>query len=68
MSLLIPAQERIAALEIALNESVKLQSHYAAILNDYDGGKRRIFSGPEEWIQRLIETGTIVASLKTGSR
>jgi hypothetical protein len=38
---------------------VKLQSHYASILNVYDGGHRLQFSGPAEWIQRLIETGTI---------
>ena len=43
----------------ALIESVKLQSHYAGILNNYDGGKRLQFDCPAHWIQRLIETGTI---------
>lgn len=43
----------------ALIESVKLQSHYAGLLNEYDGGKRQQFSCPAHWIQRLIETGTI---------
>ena len=43
----------------ALIESVKLQSHYAGLLNQYDGGKRLQFSCSAHWIQRLIETGTI---------
>jgi hypothetical protein len=46
-------------LTIALEESVKLQSHYAGILNAYDGGERMQFSGAEEWLDRLKETGTI---------
>ena len=37
----------------ALYESVKLQSHYAAILNNYDGGSRIIFNTTYEWIERL---------------
>jgi hypothetical protein len=37
----------------ALEESVKLQSHYAALLNDYDGGKRLTFASADEWIARL---------------
>jgi hypothetical protein len=45
--------ERAALLERALQESVKLQSHYAAILNDYDGGRRRQFSSSKEWIERI---------------
>jgi hypothetical protein len=44
---------------IALSESVKLQSHYAGILNQHDGGKRRQFSSFREWIERLVETGVI---------
>jgi len=32
---------------------VKLQSHYARILNDYDGGKRMTFGSADEWIARL---------------
>jgi len=46
---------------IALIESVKLQSHYATQLNDSDGGKRRQFSCPAEWIQRLVDTGQIAS-------
>lgn len=44
---------------IALAESVKLQSHYAKLLNMYDGGTRSTFSCFGEWIQRLVETGKI---------
>lgn len=47
----------------ALQESVKLQSHYARILNDHDGGKRRQFSSIYEWIGRLKETGDIPVSV-----
>jgi phage terminase large subunit-like protein len=43
----------------ALNESVKLQSFYAKLLNMYDGGKRREFANTTEWIDRLIEIGAI---------
>ena len=44
----------------ALNESLKLQSHYASLLNDYDGGKRLIFPDITHWITRL----RIIASRK----
>lgn len=37
----------------ALAESLKLQSHYAGLLNQYDGGKRIQFSGVEQWLERL---------------
>jgi hypothetical protein len=40
-------------LEHALAESVKLQSHYAKLLNMYDGGKRICFKNSEEWLNRL---------------
>jgi hypothetical protein len=36
-----------------LEESVKLQGHYAGLLNMYDDGKRLIFKNAEEWLQRL---------------
>ena len=47
------------AIEIALEESLKLQSHYAALLNQYDGGERIVFKSTKEWIDRLKEVGTI---------
>jgi hypothetical protein len=37
----------------ALAESVKLQSHYASLLNQYDGGRRLQFPTALSWIQRL---------------
>jgi hypothetical protein len=39
----------------ALVESLKLQKHYASLLNQYDDGKRIGFDSPEEWIARLKE-------------
>jgi hypothetical protein len=46
-------------LMIALRESLKLQAHYAQLLNMYDEGERRIFKTPHEWIARLKRIGTI---------
>jgi hypothetical protein len=37
----------------ALEESVKLQSHYATLLNQHDGGERTTFADAHAWIQRL---------------
>jgi hypothetical protein len=53
---LVRLHDEIYQLQVALDESVKLQSHYAGILNDYDGGKRVQFANREEWIDRLIVT------------
>jgi hypothetical protein len=36
----------------ALDESLKLQAHYAKLLNMWDGGDRLIFESAEEWIER----------------
>ena len=47
------AAHRQAKLEEALAESVKLQSHYAMLLNGWDGGRRRQFKDSEEWLARL---------------
>lgn len=46
-------------LMMALKESVKLQSHYATLLNMYDAGERITFDSPEEWINRLREVGML---------
>ena len=46
------ARDEIVALREALDESVRLQSHYAALLNDYDGGKRMRFNS-DTWLSRL---------------
>lgn len=37
----------------ALETSVRLQSHYAFLLNQYDGGRRLTFASAAEWIERL---------------
>jgi hypothetical protein len=52
-------KEFIGELRIALEESVKLQSHYADLLNMHDGGERIVFKSAEEWIERLREVGKI---------
>lgn len=46
-------------LELALSESLKLQSHYAKLLNMHDGGQRVGFESPAAWIARLRETGKL---------
>lgn len=40
----------------ALEESLKLQSHYASLLNMYDGGKRIEFKSVDEFMNRLKES------------
>lgn len=46
--------------KIALAESLKLQSHYAKMLNVYDSGERLTFETVESWIERLRECGTLL--------
>lgn len=46
-------------LRTALEESVKLQSHYAHLLNMHDGGQRVGFTNADDWIARLRVTGTL---------
>ena len=49
----------------ALEESVKLQSHYAWLLNMHDGGQRKQFANAKEWLQRLqILNGSILKGKK----
>ncbi len=43
---------KIAETLSALEESVKLQSHYASLLNMDDGGERLVFRDAEDWIHR----------------
>jgi hypothetical protein len=50
---LIALQNRIALLEHALDELVKLQAHYASLLNQYDGGERMQFASRHAWLDRL---------------
>jgi hypothetical protein len=46
---------RQQGLRTALHESVKLQSHYAELLNMHDGGARIAFKDVDEWLARLKE-------------
>jgi hypothetical protein len=39
----------------ALEESVKLQAHYAKLLNMHDGGCRHAFFDGKEWMERLAK-------------
>lgn len=50
-----PIAARLRVLEHALRESVRLQSHYATLLNVWDGGTRQEFHTPEAWLARLAE-------------
>jgi len=43
----------------ALEESVRLQRHYAQFLNALDDGDRRTFYSAEEWMERLREVGML---------
>jgi len=43
----------IESMEEALKESLKLQSHYAELLNMHDGGERMQFKTVDEWMDRL---------------
>ena len=47
--------EEAAELREALEESVKLQCHYAKLLNQYDGGSRMTFENVDAWMARLRE-------------
>lgn len=49
-------ERRVADLIVALDESLKLQSHYAELLNMHDGGQRKGFKNTAEWIARLRVT------------
>jgi hypothetical protein len=44
-----------AELRRALRASLRLQAHYAQLLNQYDGGSRMIFADVPEWLARLRE-------------
>lgn len=46
------AQERQKLMAV-LEASVQFQSHYAQLLNMYDGGERMAFASAEDWLARL---------------
>lgn len=58
-SILKDATKLIVTLDAALLSSLGLQSHYARLLNQYDGGKRKRFHSVDEWIERLRECGEL---------
>ena len=41
----------IEALRVALEASVRLQSHYALLLNEYDDGERMTFDDADAWME-----------------
>mgnify|MGYP001598735970 CR=1 FL=1 len=49
-------REENRRLRLGLEESLKHQSHYAKLLNMYDGGERMEFDSVESWLKRLKET------------
>ena len=53
MNTIAALRARVAKLEAALKQSVELQSHYAELLNMYDGGQRLTFANVEAWLDRL---------------
>ena len=53
MSDLEAKNEEIKTLRAALEASVQLQSHYAVLLNTYDGGHRIGFESADAWMERL---------------
>ena len=42
-----------------LEESLRVQSHYAELLNASDGGGRMLFDSVDKWVERMKETGVI---------
>jgi hypothetical protein len=56
------AKEAINDLWAALEESVKLQSHYATLLNQHDDAARMHFADAQAWVDRLIDTGRLPIS------
>lgn len=49
------SEEEAEELREALAESLKLQSHYAELLNAHDGGQRMTFPDVDSWLARLRE-------------
>ena len=53
------AADEIKRLQIALCESLVLQSHYAILLNRFDDGNRLTFATAKDWIDRLYLIGRL---------
>ena len=53
--------DRVLRYEEALEQSIKLQSHYAGLLNMHDGGNRLRFDDAVAWLARLDELKALKA-------
>jgi hypothetical protein len=51
--------DEVRDLRAALHESLRMQSHYAILLNMRDGGERKTFWRVDEWMNRLREVGVV---------
>lgn len=52
---LVDKHEDDVTIQAALDASVSLQSHYATLLNGWDGGKRLTFDSSADWLERLAK-------------
>ena len=52
-----PLRAEVERLKAGLDKSVRLQSHYAGLLNMHDGGKRMQFATADAWLDRLMALG-----------
>ena len=59
-SILARCREENARLRQALDRSLQFQSHYATLLNQYDGGKRLQFTTVDEWLSGLDTTVVLI--------
>lgn len=50
---LVRACEALGYVNKCLDQLCEMQSHYAALLNQYDGGKRMTFQNGDAWMTRL---------------
>ena len=50
-------ERQLSVAKEALEKSVKLQSHYAGLLNSYDRGERLTFANADQWLERLQKLG-----------
>lgn len=57
-ALILRLEAEANELRYALDASVRLQSHYAFLLNTYDGGTRMRFADRDAWLARLRADAT----------
>lgn len=61
------SEPSVEELRTALDELIKLQAHYAKLLNMHDGGQRHPFASADEWIERLRYLARSAARVKPGA-